>query len=202
MYEYSLALLSTSVTYFLLRRNSLPRFVLPLLLFLLWAFHSISNGAEGLTIRPASLPRDLESIRDCRALAFTHKQSLLRSEQNFVQATAVVKGTSRCLVAVSDNNGEIFGTADYRFSEGALAINNVFVTPSGRGRGIGRALMEALEEKGRDVGVLSLEVYTSNIPAVSLYRSCGYATKGIHRVVEAISNTTGASFLVEMCKTV
>lgn len=54
---------------------------------------------------------------------------------------------------------------------------SVGVVPDHRGRGVGRALVEALCERSELLGTraLSLSVEVDN-PAVGLYRSCGFVT--------------------------
>jgi len=49
-----------------------------------------------------------------------------------------------------------------------------------RGQGIGRRLMEAVIEKARQNGIekIELSVYASNLGAVALYVSAGFATEG------------------------
>lgn len=59
---------------------------------------------------------------------------------------------------------------------GAAWVIRLGVLPSCRGRGIGRALMETLEERFRAAGMqaLWLSVHPENRPARSLYDSLGY----------------------------
>ncbi len=51
-----------------------------------------------------------------------------------------------------------------------------------RGKGIGRALMEALAEKGRaaDMRVIVCETQTTNVPAIRFYRKMGFALDAIN----------------------
>ena len=62
-------------------------------------------------------------------------------------------------------------------------ILNLCVAPGARGRGIGRALMRALETllAGQGAERLTLEVRASNAPAVGLYTALGYAKVGLRR---------------------
>lgn len=62
-------------------------------------------------------------------------------------------------------------------------ITNVAVHPDFRRHGIGRALMDALEEYSRQNGIiyLSLEVRESNHAARSLYVGCGWNECGLRR---------------------
>ena len=57
-----------------------------------------------------------------------------------------------------------------------------------RGRGIGRALMEAAEDRAARDGteLLTLNVLTANEPGIGLYRSLGYEASGVlmHRWID------------------
>ncbi len=55
-------------------------------------------------------------------------------------------------------------------------LNDLFVTPQGRGRGAGRALLEAAAAFGRAMGAVELSLMTArtNLVAQGLYRSAGW----------------------------
>jgi ribosomal protein S18 acetylase RimI-like enzyme len=55
-------------------------------------------------------------------------------------------------------------------------IKRMYVEPAFRGRGIGRRILAALEERGREAGYkrMWLETGTSQPEAVSLYEAAGY----------------------------
>jgi ribosomal protein S18 acetylase RimI-like enzyme len=55
-------------------------------------------------------------------------------------------------------------------------LYDLFVTPSARGTGAGRALMEAAEAHARATGAARLELQTArtNVIGQSLYESCGW----------------------------
>ena len=56
-------------------------------------------------------------------------------------------------------------------------ISDFYVLPRLRGRGIGRALLAAIEAEARSAGCckLTLEVQEHNLPARRIYQSCGFA---------------------------
>ena len=67
------------------------------------------------------------------------------------------------------------------------AIQNVGIVPEHRGRGLGRALVQAALCGFRASGLthISLEVTAANLPAVKLYQSLGFlVTKTLYRPVE------------------
>ncbi|HVJ40294.1 MAG TPA: GNAT family N-acetyltransferase [Dongiaceae bacterium] len=63
---------------------------------------------------------------------------------------------------------------------GFAELKRVVVDPEVRGRGIGRALMQALEAVARAEGirVIQLETGPDSAPALRLYRACGYRERG------------------------
>jgi ribosomal-protein-alanine N-acetyltransferase len=62
-----------------------------------------------------------------------------------------------------------------------LHILNVATSPEHRRRGVGRALMTAAVQRGRQQGcaLATLEVRKTNQPAIELYRSLGFRSVGI-----------------------
>lgn len=63
-----------------------------------------------------------------------------------------------------------------RYAPGVAEIKRVFTRQSARGRGCGRAVMNALEERAREQGYekLILETGRTHLAAVGLYRSLGF----------------------------
>jgi len=57
-----------------------------------------------------------------------------------------------------------------------LNLHDLAVAPAHRGRGVGRRLLEAVEEAARAAGCckITLEVRDDNVPAQLLYRALGY----------------------------
>jgi ribosomal protein S18 acetylase RimI-like enzyme len=65
---------------------------------------------------------------------------------------------------------------------------SIAVSVTHRGQGIGRALMEAAEDRAARDGteLLTLNALTANEPAIGLYRSLGYEVSGVlmHRWID------------------
>ena len=63
-----------------------------------------------------------------------------------------------------------------RLDEATAELKRMYVDPSVRGRGIGRALLEALEREARLLGATTfvLETGTRLAPAIRLYEAMGY----------------------------
>jgi ribosomal protein S18 acetylase RimI-like enzyme len=59
-------------------------------------------------------------------------------------------------------------------------LNDLFVAPEGRGKGVGRALMERARRHAEETGAcrLTLETMSDNQVAKALYRSLGYVHEG------------------------
>ena len=63
-------------------------------------------------------------------------------------------------------------------------VYGVYVTPSARGRGISRAMMEALLQRANGIGgitQLALTVSTTQTAGIRLYRSLGFESFGLER---------------------
>jgi ribosomal-protein-alanine N-acetyltransferase len=89
----------------------------------------------------------------------------------------------RAFIVVCVEEGEIVGSAMAMYSEevGEGKIASIAVLRRMRGQGIGAKLLEECENvfSAHDLKRYSLEVETSNEPAVSLYKTRGYRTVGI-----------------------
>jgi ribosomal protein S18 acetylase RimI-like enzyme len=92
----------------------------------------------------------------------------------------------------------VIGTADLNTKQ--CIVNNVYVREEARKRGIGRLLMEAVEEAVEKPATLKLTVYSSNTPAYSLYQKLGFTSPGIYGGLSALSAATSFNFLLEMEK--
>lgn len=81
---------------------------------------------------------------------------------------------------------DLVGVAGLRRSVGAKTSHKstlfgMFVAPSSRGRGVGRALVEAVLDHARrapSLRIVQLSVTASNHAAVSLYEACGFVGYG------------------------
>ncbi|MGV8847047.1 GNAT family N-acetyltransferase [Tessaracoccus sp.] len=88
--------------------------------------------------------------------------------------------------AVAFEDGELLGTALLDLnSEMGPELRNMFVAPSARRRGAGRALSEWVEQKAREAGhtAVFLAVDPNNEKAVPLYVSLEYHPTGEHLFV-------------------
>lgn len=72
----------------------------------------------------------------------------------------------------------LFRKAECRSKQ--VFVENLFVLPEHRGRGVGRELVKGVETFARSRGAktIYMEVARSNTSAINLYRSCGYEAGG------------------------
>ncbi|HOO28301.1 MAG TPA: ribosomal protein S18-alanine N-acetyltransferase [Lachnospiraceae bacterium] len=84
---------------------------------------------------------------------------------------------------VIDLNGQIIGGAGIRNILGDAEITNVAIKKSYRNKGYGKRLINALTNKGYEMGAnaFTLEVRKSNIPAILLYKSLGFTEEGLRK---------------------
>ena len=84
---------------------------------------------------------------------------------------------------VAEESGEILGYCGFVYVLDEAEIPNVCVSPEARRRGVGTALMQALAEQARTLGILTLylEVRQSNTAAQKLYRRMGFEEVGIRK---------------------
>ncbi len=100
---------------------------------------------------------------------------------------AAVATSGNEAVLVAERHGEIAGlltaTRGFHPAKRGVATIGIGVRPSDRGRGIGRALMAAIEAWAGGAGIhrLELTVVATNRAAIALYRSCAYETEGVLR---------------------
>lgn len=80
-------------------------------------------------------------------------------------------------IFMAELDGAIVGTCSLlREESGEHELAKMAVAESARGRGVGRALAEAVIARARERGLTRLELFTNSIlsPAVRLYRSLGF----------------------------
>jgi ribosomal protein S18 acetylase RimI-like enzyme len=96
----------------------------------------------------------------------------------------LIDSTGPDTLLVLEEDGEIAGHAGVHEGQtpGVMSFG-MGVIPSARGRGGGRALLEAAVEHARACGAhkLELEVWPENERAIALYESAGFEVEGLRR---------------------
>jgi ribosomal-protein-alanine N-acetyltransferase len=122
-----------------------------------------------LTIRPLAYS-DLPQVIAIERRSFPTAWSLAM----FVLELSKPSGI--CLTAVSE--GRIKGYLVCSRFDQAWHLMNIAVDPAARRAGVGRALLEAMIERAGPDAEYTLEVRTSNAPAIALYERFGFRSAG------------------------
>jgi ribosomal protein S18 acetylase RimI-like enzyme len=131
--------------------------------------------------RPAE-SRDLEAVA---ALFDAYRQFYEKPADLALARRYIVERFQRkeSVILVAENAaGEIVGFTQLYpafcsvLADRTYVLYDLFVTPSARGTGAGRALMDAAEAHARRTGAARLELQTAktNLIGQSLYESCGW----------------------------
>eukprot|EP00970_Alexandrium_tamarense_P005663 scaffold932_cov207-Alexandrium_tamarense.AAC.15 len=126
------------------------------------------------------------------------KDSICRQDKPLGGSTKLFQRDGYICIIATERDGTVIGTADLNTKQ--CIVNNVYVREEARKRGIGRLLMEAVEEAVEKPATLKLTVYSSNTPAYSLYQKLGFTSPGIYGGLSALSAATSFNFLLEMEK--
>lgn len=111
-----------------------------------------------------------------------------RPELNLVDEHFAQQETGRLIFAVAVDGDELLGTAilDFVADQMTPELRNMYVYPSARRRGAGRALTRYIEDEARAAGhtAVYLAVDPNNYKAVPLYISLEYHPTGEHLFVD------------------
>jgi putative acetyltransferase len=107
-------------------------------------------------------------------------QSLYPAESNhLVDIDALAQPRVHFFVAREE--GRALGCGSFVLgADGHAEMKRVFVDPAARGKGVARAIMQALEREAARLGVtrMQLETGIKQPEAIALYRKFGYAERG------------------------
>ena len=84
---------------------------------------------------------------------------------------------------LAEDGGQVLGYACTQVVFEEMELQNIAVAPWARGKGVGAALLAAVEENAKSRGAEYgfLEVRVSNAPAISLYQKFGYQQIGVRK---------------------
>ena len=145
--------------------------------------HSTTEGKTGQTtrIRLANLD-DLECVQKCASAAYSKYIERMGREP----APMLVDFSEQIragFVYVSLNYSVLSGYVVFYPAEEGLHLESVAVHPSHRGQGIGKILVEFVEQAARDQGLDSVELYTNEAMTenLTLYSKLGYTEVARHQ---------------------
>jgi GNAT superfamily N-acetyltransferase len=129
-------------------------------------------------IRPG-VPADLPAVRDVyrsaslsnagdRAVLLAHPEHLILGPE----------GLNGGRTQVAEEDGSVVGFATWTQAGGVTELEDLFVDPGWRRRGIATALVKGIAEVLRARGVERLEV-TANPHAMGFYTAIGFARSGV-----------------------
>jgi putative acetyltransferase len=127
-----------------------------------------------ISIEPED-PRQAD-VRRIFAESGAYLQALYPSESNHVVDVDALAAPDSVFLAAR-RNGELLGTiAFWIIAPRHAEIKRMFVCAEARGNGVGRRLLEALEDAARQRNVerISLETGIKQPEAIGLYRASGY----------------------------
>mgnify|MGYP000379157419 CR=1 FL=1 len=83
---------------------------------------------------------------------------------------------SRVYVVAHDDEGHILGYGGLLLVEDDAHITTIAVAPEARGRGVGRALVEAAEREAieHECVTMRLEIREDNEASIALFKACGF----------------------------
>ncbi len=87
------------------------------------------------------------------------------------------------IYVLEEDDGEVVGHASVTSRHRGVLHLGMAILPPARGRGGGRALVEAILEHARATGAhkVDLEVWTDNARAIGLYAATGFEVEGVRR---------------------
>jgi L-amino acid N-acyltransferase YncA len=138
-------------------------------------------------IRPASAP-DTEAIARIYNQGIDERTSTFETEPRTAQHVEEWLATaSRLPVLVADDDGEVRGWSRIpAYSDRAVYAGvgevSVYVDAAARGQGLGRALLEALEQRARELEYWKLlgKLFPENAASAALVERCGWRHVGLH----------------------
>ena len=119
---------------------------------------------------------DAAAVWSLEAKCFPAPWTLEQIERGLTQRVLHVFG-------VRADDGRVLGYLSFYAVAGQAEVVNLAVEPRLRRRGMGRAILDAVLQSWRDMGIHEafLEVRESNVAARGLYAACGFRPTGVRR---------------------
>jgi L-amino acid N-acyltransferase YncA len=137
-------------------------------------------------VRPAT-GSDAEAIARIYNQGIEERSSTFETEPRTpADVASWLASADRLPVLVADD-GEVRGWSRMlaysdRAAYSGVGEVSVYVDAAARGRGLGRALLEALEQRARELEYWKLvgKLFTDNAASAALVERCGWRTVGLH----------------------
>lgn len=124
-----------------------------------------------LMIKKVETDQEYQDVLFVRETVFIHEQGVSREEE-----IDEYEHTAHYFIAYNDNQ-EPIATARFRNVEGSAKVERVAVLKSARGLGIGKQLMQYLEQEAHKQGYHHFKL-GAQTHAIPFYESLGYHTYG------------------------
>jgi phosphinothricin acetyltransferase len=139
-----------------------------------------------MVIRPAQ-PGDAEVVAAIYNHGIAERQATFETRPRRPHEVAAWLEEGRPFL-VAEDGGEILGFArvspySVRKAYAGVGEHGVYVAPAARGRGVGKALLDALAGAAEAAGYhkLTSRVFTTNAASLALHRAAGFTEVGIQR---------------------
>jgi phosphinothricin acetyltransferase len=140
-----------------------------------------------MLLRPAE-PADTDAVAAIYNHGIAERQATFETRARRPQEIAGWLEEGRPFLVAADADGTVLGFArvspySVRRAYAGVGEHGVYVDPAARGRGVGRALLEALAEAAEASGYhkLTSRVFTTNAASLALHRACGFTEVGVQR---------------------
>jgi L-amino acid N-acyltransferase YncA len=139
-----------------------------------------------MVIRPAQ-PGDAEAVAAIYNHGIAERQATFETRPRRPHEVAAWLEEGRPFL-VAEDGGEILGFArvsaySVRKAYAGVGEHGVYVAPAARGRGLGKALLDALAGAADAAGYhkLTSRVFTTNAASLALHRAAGFTEVGVQR---------------------
>jgi L-amino acid N-acyltransferase YncA len=147
---------------------------------------------EGIATGNATFETELPSWEKWDS---THRQDCRLAARELI---APMQGNTGC-----DTNGVLgfaaLSPVSTRAVYAGVAEISVYVAAAARGRGVGKALLQALVEESELNGVWTLQagIFPENVGSIALHKSCGFREVGVRRRIGKLGDTWRDVLLLE-----
>jgi len=133
-------------------------------------------------------PADTDAVAAIYNHGIAERQATFETRTRRPQEVAGWLEEGRPFLVAADADGTVLGFArvspySVRRAYAGVGEHGVYVDPAARGRGVGRALLEALAQAAEAAGYYKLtsRVFTTNAASLALHRACGFTEVGVQR---------------------